>query len=504
MVDKNYLDENGTSYMWGKTKQRINEAQASTEAKTINGKALKNNPVLSANDVGAVPLDSNGKISSRFLPSYVDDTQEFVGSKSFPAIKVGRIEGEQISVDKLSTEDMADANYTVANVYYDDRYNIIWAHVQIETGDTAVQWAYLIWDAITSLGYPKSEDMGTEVDVTIGGVEYMGAIQPTEGYIYPIAVSELVGTTQTWVTKQNLVLNGSFDEVTSGKIYVNTQENKTYRWSGSQLVEVGGGVALGETAETAFRGDHGAWIYNSIMQGNPDVVTPVITISWTYYKNDVNDTKAVEPEKNAGTETSPQIEIGYRAKYTATWKWTATSGKKNPTATSGTFGTTLPSSGVASASKTTTVTATTTISQTVTAPKQGLVVSNNAVVAPSGTDSASASHKITFLYKRYWGVTTASSITESVIEGLANSELTSTKSKTLTGVTASGTQYYVIAYPKALGALSSIIQDGATPVLSAFTQTTESVTNAAGYTQDYYVYRSNNVGAFTSAKLALS
>lgn len=467
-------------------------------------------------------LSESGKVPQQYLPGYVDDVIEL--NKRLKTSIDNTTDLDENLIESLDPARYKnDIVYAGANEKETDRTVTLFYHQGLgifylgvaayiefteneETKERCVESTYFKWDEIKkgdALLYPACEEYGIDVNTSItnGTVTIKSAITASPLLIYyRTETSSYVTILEDDESRQMIAY--PFE---SGKIYVDAEANKSYRWSGSQLVEIGGGVALGETAETAFRGDHGAWIYNSIMQGNPAVVTPVITISWTYYENtDTSDATPVTPEKNAGTATSPQIEIGYRAKYTATWKWTATSGKKNPTETSGTFGTTLPSSGVASASKTTTVTATTTISQTVTAPKQGLVVSNNAVVAPSGIDSASASHKITFLYKRYWGVTTASSITESVIEGLENSELTSTKSKTLTGVTASSTQYYVIAYPTALGELSSIIQDGATPVLSAFTRTTVSVTNAAGYTQDYYVYRSNNVGAFTSAKLALS
>ncbi|RZF53692.1 hypothetical protein EXE30_06870 [Acinetobacter halotolerans] len=60
-----------------------------------------------------------------------------------------------------------------------------------------------------------------------------------------------------------------------GKIYVDTTTNKTYRWSGSIYVEIGGGgVALGETASTAYRGDRGKDAYDhSLSQGNPHNTT---------------------------------------------------------------------------------------------------------------------------------------------------------------------------------------------------------------------------------------
>lgn len=43
----------------------------------------------------------------------------------------------------------------------------------------------------------------------------------------------------------------------AGKIYVDTTTNKTYRWSGSQYVEISASLALGETASTAYPGDKG-------------------------------------------------------------------------------------------------------------------------------------------------------------------------------------------------------------------------------------------------------
>lgn len=47
----------------------------------------------------------------------------------------------------------------------------------------------------------------------------------------------------------------------TGKIYVNTSNNKTYRWSGSGYVEISASLALGSTSSTAYRGDLGASAY---------------------------------------------------------------------------------------------------------------------------------------------------------------------------------------------------------------------------------------------------
>lgn len=60
-----------------------------------------------------------------------------------------------------------------------------------------------------------------------------------------------------------------------GKIYIAEDVNKTYRWGGSSYVEIGGGgVALGETSSTAYRGDNGKIAYDhSLSQGNPHNAT---------------------------------------------------------------------------------------------------------------------------------------------------------------------------------------------------------------------------------------
>lgn len=56
---------------------------------------------------------------------------------------------------------------------------------------------------------------------------------------------------------------GNFPETgETGKIYVSTGTNKTYRWSGTTYVEISASIALGETASTAYRGDRGKIAYD--------------------------------------------------------------------------------------------------------------------------------------------------------------------------------------------------------------------------------------------------
>lgn len=48
----------------------------------------------------------------------------------------------------------------------------------------------------------------------------------------------------------------------TGKIYVNLNDNKTYRWGGSAYVVISETIALGETSSTAYRGDRGKAAYD--------------------------------------------------------------------------------------------------------------------------------------------------------------------------------------------------------------------------------------------------
>ncbi|MDH0032584.1 MULTISPECIES: hypothetical protein [unclassified Acinetobacter] len=60
----------------------------------------------------------------------------------------------------------------------------------------------------------------------------------------------------------------------SGKIYIDVDTNKSYRWSGIKYVVISDSLALGETASTAGRGDYVKAAHDhALSQGNPHNVT---------------------------------------------------------------------------------------------------------------------------------------------------------------------------------------------------------------------------------------
>lgn len=81
----------------------------------------------------------------------------------------------------------------------------------------------------------------------------------------------------------------------SGKIYLATSTNKSYRWSGSTYAEIAGGVALGETSATAYRGDRGKIAYDHSQNAEAHVTA---------------EQKAAWDSKAAGNHTHTPADIG--------------------------------------------------------------------------------------------------------------------------------------------------------------------------------------------------
>lgn len=230
----------------------------------------------------------------------------------------------------------------------------------------------------------------------------------------------------------------------------------------------------------------------SIWEGNPALVSPSLHFSWNILNQ--NGTRV-----ESSSLYNITYEKGYKANFTGGWKWIQAEGKKNPTRTDGSWGTILPSSNNESGPLSIkNITTNTTISQNLYAPKLGLMVSGSSVAPASGEDKTTVSASVTFKDRLYYGVVSSSTPNEAAIKALTN-ELVSSRTKTISNITTN--QYYCYAYPQSLGALTKITQDGATPVLGAFTQKTLTITNAAGLSVALYVYVSNNPGAFTNNEL---
>lgn len=121
------------------------------------------------------------------------------------------------------------------------------------------------------------------------------------------------------------------------------------------------------------------------------------------------------------------------------------------------------------------------------------------ITATRGSETPTRTATVLFGNNRFWGVsTTASGYTEAIVEGLANSELTTSRAKTsFTTTAAAGTGNYVIyATPSLLGT-ATFVDNTTGFAFSMIAPESVTVTNPSGYSETYYVYRSTypNLGA---------
>jgi hypothetical protein len=65
----------------------------------------------------------------------------------------------------------------------------------------------------------------------------------------------------------------------SGKIYIVQDTNLTYRWSGTDYVEISKSLALGETSSTAYPGDKGKATTDKLNKTSNKVVVGPITVN---------------------------------------------------------------------------------------------------------------------------------------------------------------------------------------------------------------------------------
>ena len=91
----------------------------------------------------------------------------------------------------------------------------------------------------------------------------------------------------------------------TGKIYVDTATNLTYRWGGSAYVEISPSLALGTTSSTAYRGDLGqtAYVHSQVTSGNPHKVTKS-DVGLGNVDNTADANKSVKYATSAGSATS--------------------------------------------------------------------------------------------------------------------------------------------------------------------------------------------------------
>lgn len=110
----------------------------------------------------------------------------------------------------------------------------------------------------------------TKIDKAVIGQPGGVAELDDTGHVPTSQLPSYVDDVQEYPSRSDFPATGE-----AGKIYVATDTNLTYRWTGSGYVEISSSLALGETSATAYRGDRGkvAYDHSQIKSGNPHGTT---------------------------------------------------------------------------------------------------------------------------------------------------------------------------------------------------------------------------------------
>ena len=145
----------------------------------------------------------------------------------------------------------APVSTTVTNVAYDSTNKKLTKTINGTTSDIVTASTLktdMSLNNVTNDAQVKRSEMGTA-----SGVATLDA----NGIINTSQLPSYVDDVLEYSSKSSFPATGE-----TGKIYVDTSTNLTWRWSGTTYVEISPSLALGETDSTAYRGDRGKTAYD--------------------------------------------------------------------------------------------------------------------------------------------------------------------------------------------------------------------------------------------------
>lgn len=469
---------------------------------------------------GVAPLDSNKLISPDYLPSYVDDVIEVYAS--FDKSSSGALENIQLYLNEQKTQSVVGER---GKIYID-----LLTNYQFRWSGTIFTPISIPDSSIVDLGQFESETAADNVMLA----DNTGVIFNSQCLIITYKIGEqraiIINQYNTGRICQYKHFNGRkyFRYIDHNDTTVTARQNwqndnavnllydestRTLSHSNRYGDPVGDAATL-PLVSSEFDGlmskedkgslDDNTTKISSIFNGNPPLANISLNGTWTIYNQDNTVYQTYT--------TNPTVEYGYKAKYSGTWKWVPVTNGKPPKTTSGNWGTALPLSNINSLTFTSPdyVTNNTTYTQTISAPKLGLMVKGSDVVKAEGVnDSKSASTSITFKHRLYYGAVTSNNPSEDIIKALTKvlddrayepKDGRNRLCKNISNVSTGKEERYCFAYSKSLGELYKIEQNGIN-IKDAFTLSEINITNAAGLEIIMCVYVSNKLGAFTNQSL---
>lgn len=152
---------------------------------------------------------------------------------------------------KTKFDTKADTSATVSNIAYDSTNTKLTKTINGTTTDivtAATLKGAMSLNNVTNDAQVKRSEMGTA-----SGVATLDA----NGIVPTAQLPSYVNDVLEYSAKSSFPATGE-----TGKIYVDTSTNLTWRWSGTTYTEISPSLALGETSSTAYYGDKGKIAYD--------------------------------------------------------------------------------------------------------------------------------------------------------------------------------------------------------------------------------------------------
>lgn len=387
---------------------------------------------------------------------------------------------------------------------------------------------------LDSTGKVPSSQLPSYVDDVIDVVSFVTS-NPTSGMTignvyYNSATKKLFTATSATA--------GVTSDPEAGKIYVSIANNKTYRWSGSIMTEISASLALGTTSSTAFRGDYGNTLYTNFgsgtnLQGTKDARNFFYNMSLVNSLENISILKdlVVQPEANFVRLQNDIVYLigevntgdGYDIPAATTTKagvMTADMFNLLQELEKATFPLTLTLGGAGTFE----VGSSTSVPVNITAVKGGQDVTPNATIkviaggdhpgklspnkkswTPSSPITAETRISVAaqyegrsktaeiyyrFKYKKYWGTSSKSTLTNSDILALGGSTWADSRTMGATTFDCTGGKYVYYVIPSSLGTPEFWV--GGLKNTDVVT-TSATVTNASGGSTTYQIMRLTNI-----------
>lgn len=245
------------------------------QANTINGVTVGASPkftdtvttvsVTGTGNAVTAASASNGAVTltkgATFLTAH--NTYSITNSGSGNAVTAVSLSGTTFTVTKGTTfltshQDIsgkADKSATVSNVAYDSTNAKITKTINGTTSDVVT-----VATLKTALGSMPASDVYSWAKAS---TKPSYAYSEITGTVPSSALPSYVDDVLEYTAKANFPTTGE-----TGKIYVDTATNLTWRWGGSAYVEISPSLALGTTSSTAYRGDYGNTAYTHATDAN--------------------------------------------------------------------------------------------------------------------------------------------------------------------------------------------------------------------------------------------